>query len=122
MRIRRTILSICLNIQDTNFKHNSCYVGLLSNSNVLVSTTDETHFSLFQVLDESVEFTKAAELPATMKFVAEFLYDKGILGEGAPSPEFVGVAFADGSIYGDANNVKLRFDPSFMQMAVDGAL
>ena len=77
---------------------------------------------MFYTPADAVEFTKAAELPATMKFVAEFLYDKGILGEGAPSPEFVGVAFADGSIYGDANNVKLRFDPSFMQMAVDGAL
>jgi ABC-type proline/glycine betaine transport system permease subunit len=40
---------------------------------------------------EAVSFTKSAELPATMKFVAEFLFDKGILGEGAPSPEFVGV-------------------------------
>ena len=77
---------------------------------------------MFYTPAEAVDFTKSAELPATMKFVAEFLYDKGILGEGAPSPEFVGVAFADGSIYGDANNVKLRFDPSFMQMAVDGAL
>ena len=28
----------------------------------------------------------------------------------------------DGTILGDTNNVKLRFDPSFMQMAVDGAL
>ncbi len=57
-----------------------------------------------------------------MKFVAEFLYDKGILGEGAPSPEFVGVSFADGSVYGDKANVKLRFDPTYMQMAADGAL
>jgi NitT/TauT family transport system substrate-binding protein len=37
------------------------------------------------------------DLPKTMQFVAEFLFDKGILGEGAPSPEFVGVAFPDGS-------------------------
>lgn len=71
---------------------------------------------------EAVAFTQSAELPKTMKFVAEFLFDKGILGEGAPSPEFVGVAFPDGSIYGDANNVKLRFDSSYMQMAADGAL
>lgn len=71
---------------------------------------------------EAVAFTQSPELPKTMKFVAEFLFDKGILGEGAPSPEFVGVAFPDGSIYGDANNVKLRFDSSYMQMAADGAL
>ena len=77
---------------------------------------------MFYQPSEAVAFTQSAELPKTMKFVAEFLFDKGILGEGAPSPEFVGVAFPDGSVYGDANNVKLRFDSSYMQMAADGAL
>ncbi|MEO1143477.1 MAG: lipid kinase, partial [Pseudomonadota bacterium] len=62
------------------------------------------------------------DLPKTMKFVAEFLFDKGILGEGAPSAEFVGVAFPDGSVYGDKENVKLRFDTTFMQMASEGKL
>jgi NitT/TauT family transport system substrate-binding protein len=77
---------------------------------------------MFYTPAEAVEFSKSAELPKTMKFVAEFLFDKGILGEGAPSPEFVGVSFADGSVYGDSNNVKLRFDPSFMDMAASGSL
>ncbi len=77
---------------------------------------------MFYTPAEAVEFSKSAELPKTMKFVAEFLFDKGILGEGAPSPEFVGVSFADGSVYGDSNNVKLRFDPSFMEMAASGSL
>lgn len=71
---------------------------------------------------EAVTFNQSAELPKTMKFVAEFLFDKGILGEGAPSPEFVGVAFPGGATYGDPNNVKLRFDSTYMQMAADGAL
>lgn len=77
---------------------------------------------MFYTPAEAMEFSKSAELPKTMKFVAEFLFDKGILGEGAPSPEFVGVSFADGSVYGDSNNVKLRFDPSFMEMAASGSL
>jgi NitT/TauT family transport system substrate-binding protein len=77
---------------------------------------------MFYTPAEAVEFTKSAELPETMKFVAEFLFDKGILGEGAPSPEFVGVSFPDGSIYGDTGNVKLKFDPSFMVMAAEGTL
>lgn len=71
---------------------------------------------------EAVAFTSAPELPTTMQFVAEFLFDKGILGEGAPSPEFVGVSFPDGSVFGDPNNVQLRFDTTYMQMAVDGTL
>ena len=48
--------------------------------------------------------------------------EHGILGEGAPSPEFVGVAFPDGSVFGDENNVKLRFDTTYMKMASDGML
>ncbi|MEM1383162.1 MAG: putative urea ABC transporter substrate-binding protein [Pseudomonadota bacterium] len=71
---------------------------------------------------EAVAFTESAELPATMVSVAEFLFDKGILGEGAPSADFVGVAYPDGSTTGDPNNVKFRFDTTFMQMAADGAL
>jgi NitT/TauT family transport system substrate-binding protein len=54
--------------------------------------------------------------------VAEFLFDKGILGEGAPSPDFVGVTYPDGSTTGDPGNVRMRFDTRFMQMAADGAL
>lgn len=71
---------------------------------------------------DAVAFTSAPSLKATMVSVAEFLFDKGILGEGAPSPDFVGVEYPDGSTTGDAGNVKLRYDTSFMQMAADGAL
>ncbi len=71
---------------------------------------------------DAVAFTQGAELPATMVSVAEFLFDKGILGEGAPSADYVGVAYPDGSTTGDATNVKFRFDTTYMQMAADGAL
>ncbi|MDG1116773.1 MAG: putative urea ABC transporter substrate-binding protein [Flavimaricola sp.] len=70
----------------------------------------------------AVAFTQSAELPATMVSVAEFLFDKGILGEGAPSADFVGVAYPDGTVTGDANNVQFRFDTTYMQMAADGGL
>ncbi len=71
---------------------------------------------------DAVAFTSIAELPATMVSVAEFLFDKGILGEGAPSADFVGVEYPDGSTTGDAGNVMFRFDTTYMQMAADGAL
>jgi NitT/TauT family transport system substrate-binding protein len=70
----------------------------------------------------AVAFASGAELPETMVNVAEFLFDKGILGEGAPSADFVGVAYPDGSTTGDAGNVRFRFDTTYMQMAADGAL
>ncbi|MEM6889033.1 MAG: putative urea ABC transporter substrate-binding protein [Pseudomonadota bacterium] len=71
---------------------------------------------------DAVTFTQSSELPNTMVSVAEFLFDKGILGEGAPSADFVGVAYPDGTITGDPNNVKFRYDITYMQMAADGAL
>ncbi len=77
---------------------------------------------MFYTAADAVAFTQGDALPATMVNVAEFLFDKGILGEGAPSANFVGVAYPDGSVTGDAENVKFRFDTTFMQMAIDEAL
>ncbi len=71
---------------------------------------------------EAVAFVESEALPETMVNVAEFLFDQGILGEGAPSPDFVGIEYPGGVTTGDPENVQLRFDPSFMQMAADGSL
>ncbi|MEO1612760.1 MAG: putative urea ABC transporter substrate-binding protein, partial [Pseudomonadota bacterium] len=71
---------------------------------------------------DAVTFVESAALPETMVKVAEFLFDKGILGEGAPSADFVGVAYPGGVVTGDPDNVQLRYDPTFMKMAADGAL
>ncbi|MEO0521761.1 MAG: putative urea ABC transporter substrate-binding protein [Pseudomonadota bacterium] len=77
---------------------------------------------MFYDAADAVAFTQSAELPATMVNVAEFLFEKGILGEGAPSADFVGVEYPGGTITGDPNNVQFRFDTTYMQMAADGAL
>ncbi len=77
---------------------------------------------MFYDAANAVAFAKSDALPQTMTYVAKFLFDKGILGTGAPSADFVGVAYPDGSTTGDPNNVKLRFDTSFMEMAAQGAL
>lgn len=70
----------------------------------------------------AVAFTSDEALKSTMVNVAEFLFDKGILGDGAPSADFVGVEYPDGSVTGDPNNVKMRYDTKYMQMAADGEL
>ncbi|MFD0987990.1 putative urea ABC transporter substrate-binding protein [Methyloligella solikamskensis] len=71
---------------------------------------------------EGVEFTKSADAKEIMDNVRSFLFDHGLLGEGAPSPDVVGIEFPDGSILGDENNVKFRFNTDYMQMAADGKL
>ena len=70
----------------------------------------------------AVAQASAPELPTTMTNVAEFLFDKGILGEGAPSADFVGIEYPGGVTTGDAGNIKFRFDTTYMQMAAAGAL
>ena len=76
---------------------------------------------LFYRPDDAVKFTKSAELKKTMEYVAKFSFDHGLLGQGAKDSAFIGVETPAG-IYGDSKNVKLRFDPSVMQMALDGKL
>jgi len=76
---------------------------------------------MFYAPAEAVTFTKSAELAATMRKVAEFSFAHGLLGEGAPSADYIGIETAAGTV-GDARNVKLRFDPAYMQMAADGGL
>ncbi|MEL7460188.1 MAG: putative urea ABC transporter substrate-binding protein [Pseudomonadota bacterium] len=71
---------------------------------------------------DAVAFTSDDALKTTMVEVAEFLFDKGILGEGAPSADFVGVEYPDGTTTGDPGFVRMRFDTTYMQMAADGAL
>ncbi|UUX51714.1 putative urea ABC transporter substrate-binding protein [Nisaea acidiphila] len=78
--------------------------------------------AMFYEPAEAVSFTKDPALITTMDFVRKFLFDKGILGEGATSVDFVGIAFPGGKTLGDTGNIKLRFDPAYMEMAAAGKL
>jgi len=89
----------------------------LAGFNAQLATTQ-----MFYKPADAVAFTNDAKLIDTMKFVAQFLFDHGILGEGATSPDFVGMEFPGGKTLGDTNNIKLRFDPSYMAMAAEGKL
>ena len=57
-----------------------------------------------------------------MTFVANFLFDHGILGQGAPNADFVGIAYPSGKTTGDAGNIQLRYDPAYMEMAAEKKL
>ncbi|MBB4285884.1 putative urea ABC transporter substrate-binding protein [Roseospira goensis] len=71
---------------------------------------------------EAAAFGASADLKTTMDSVRTFLFDHGLLGDGAPSADVVGIEFADGTVMGDAANVKLRFTTRYMDMAADGDL
>lgn len=54
--------------------------------------------------------------------VRQFSFEAGLFGQGARSVDDIGIEFPGGRVLGNPENVKLRFDPTFTQMAVDGAL
>lgn len=58
----------------------------------------------------------------TMTRVRDFSFSQGLFGQGARSADAIGMAFPDGQTLGDENNITLRFDATFMQMAAEGAL
>ncbi len=71
---------------------------------------------------EAVSFTKSPALVKTMDYVRKFSFDHGILGQGAKSVDVVGISFPGGKLLGNPKNVKLRYEPAYMQMAADGKL
>jgi NitT/TauT family transport system substrate-binding protein len=77
---------------------------------------------MFYKAGEAVDFTKSDKLVDTMKQVAKFSFDHGLLGEGAKDPGTIGMAFPGGKSLGNKDSVKLRFDATYMAMAADGKL
>ena len=78
--------------------------------------------AMFYKAAEAAAFTKSPKLKETMEFVRTFSFEKGLFGQGARTKDAVGIGFPDGSTLGNAKNVKLRFDATYMQMAADGKL
>ena len=78
--------------------------------------------ALFYTPRAALDFATSPTLPQTMKRVAQFSFDHGLLGQGAPNADAVGMAFDHDVVVGNKGNVKLRFDPSYVRMAADGKL
>jgi NitT/TauT family transport system substrate-binding protein len=89
----------------------------LAGFNAQLSTTH-----MFWTAADAVTFTQSPGLAKTMTQVATFSFDHGLLGDAATSADFVGIAYPNDVHTGDKGNIKLRFDSSFTQMAVDGKL
>jgi len=71
---------------------------------------------------DAVSFGESPQLHKTMDVVRNFLFDHGLLGDGAPSPDVVGINFPDGKTLGDSGNVTFRFDTSYMKLAAENKL
>ncbi len=78
--------------------------------------------AMYYTAADATKFTTSADLPAIMKRVSQFSFEKGLLGDGAKSPDAIGVGFPGGKVNGNAKNVKLRFDATYMKQAAEGKL
>ncbi|RVU86572.1 lipid kinase [Leucothrix sargassi] len=78
--------------------------------------------AMFFDAEEAVKFTTSSKLPEVMKSISEFSFDHGLLGDGAPDASFIGMQFPGDVVTGSKDNIKFRFDDSYMKMAAEGSL
>jgi NitT/TauT family transport system substrate-binding protein len=71
--------------------------------------------AMFYRPEDAVSFVASGKPEATMEHVRQFSFDKGLYGEMAESPDFVGIQFDDGKVLGDNGNIKLRFTSKWMK-------
>ena len=77
---------------------------------------------LFVTPADAVAFTTGADLKKTTERVSTFLFDKALFGKDAKSAGAIGVEFPGKGVFGDKDNIKFRYDASFMKAAADGKL
>jgi NitT/TauT family transport system substrate-binding protein len=107
--------------QDEAGKAARAAMGIASGTDLAGYEAQLASTKMFFEAKDAVEFTNSAALKKTMQSVAEFSFDHGLLGDGAPDAGFIGIETPSGT-YGNPGNVKLRFNPEYMQMAADGKL
>lgn len=77
---------------------------------------------LFYTPKDTYAFTTAPSLVTGMDKVRKFSFEKGLLGTGAKSVDVIGIAFPGGKTLGNTKNIKLRYDETFVKLAMEGKL
>jgi NitT/TauT family transport system substrate-binding protein len=57
-----------------------------------------------------------------MELVRTFCFEHNLLGDNVKSKDAIGIALASGDVMGSKENVKMRFDASYMKLAADNKL
>lgn len=70
---------------------------------------------------KAAAYARSPEMVAAMDLVRTFCFDNGLMGDAAKSKDGIGIELP-GTTLGDAANVKLRIDDTYMQMAADKKL
>ncbi len=76
---------------------------------------------MFYTPKEAATFMSGQEMPKIMDLVRTFSFEHNLLGEKVKSKDAIGIAIPARAL-GSKQNVKLRFDPTYMKLAADGKL
>lgn len=77
---------------------------------------------LFYTPKDTYAFITAPTLVTGMDKVRKFSFAKGLLGSGAKNVDAIGIVFPGGKVLGNPKNIKLRYDETYVKMAMDGKL
>lgn len=69
---------------------------------------------LYATPQDTLTVMESSDLQDSMAKIAKFSFDNGLLGQGAESEQFIGISFPKDKLWGNTNNVKLRFDASYI--------
>jgi NitT/TauT family transport system substrate-binding protein len=78
--------------------------------------------NLFYMPEAAAAFTEAPDFKQKMNLVRQFCFTHGLLGTDAHSADDVGIRYPDGSVQGNKDRVRLRFDANYMRLAQQGKL
>lgn len=70
----------------------------------------------------ALNFASSENMPGLMQRVANFADAHQLLGKDGKGLEHLGISFSDKRVLGNAGQIKLRFDPSYLQQATDQQL
>jgi NitT/TauT family transport system substrate-binding protein len=76
--------------------------------------------AMFWTPADAAAYAKGAEIKSKMDFVRKFCFAHGLLGENAKSVDAVGIQYPDGTVQGNKDNVRLRFDATVVEKASRG--
>jgi len=78
--------------------------------------------AMYWTAKEAAAYVEGSELKQKMDTVRRFCFQHGLLGPEAKSVDAIGIRYPDGTLQGDTNNVKLRWDTSLMKRAAEGKI
>jgi NitT/TauT family transport system substrate-binding protein len=77
---------------------------------------------LFSTPAHATSITDSPKMKQEMDLVRQFCFRHGLLGERTGSADEVAILYPDGTIQGDKNRVRFRFDSTYMHLAQKGSL